>query len=175
MSLGRRKSVKRGSGLSDSLSSMRGEEARLWFRRTKIGLMIASLENSLFKLAGSSVIVSPGNGFPEPGQASASLLFADGTRLQAEYWRLIEDGRASVSSFDHQQKYGLPAVIDAVQELQEKLSSRVVVQALHDRETGDLLFTFTGNTKLQILNVTGYEIWEIRFPDGTGEYSNYAK
>jgi len=32
-----------------------------------------------------------------------------------------------------------------------------------------------GDLKLQILNFTGYEIWEIRFPDGTGEYSNYAK
>jgi hypothetical protein len=49
------------------------------------------------------------------------------------------------------------------------------VQALHDRETGDLLLTFTGDTKLRILNVTGYEIWEVRFPDGTGEYSNFAK
>ena len=137
--------------------------------------MIASLENSLAKLAASSVVVSSGNGFPEPAQASVALVFADGTRLQAEYWRLIEDGRAGVSSFDHQQKYGLPAVIDAVQELQEKLSSRIVVEALHDEETGDLLFKFTGNIKLQILNVTGYEIWEIRFPDGTGEYSNYAK
>jgi hypothetical protein len=137
--------------------------------------MIASLENSLSKLATSSAMVSPGNGFPEPGQASVLLLFADGTRLQAEYWRLIENGRASVSSFDHQQNYGLPAVIGAVQELQEKLSSRAVVKALHDQETGDLLFRITGETKLQISNVTGYEIWEIRFPDGTGEYSNYAK
>ena len=120
-------------------------------------------------------MVSPGNGFPEPGQASVLLLFPDGTRLQAEYWRLIEDGRAIVSSFDHRQNYGLPALINAVQELQEKLSSSVVVTALHDQETGDLLFQFTGDTRLQILNVTGYEIWEIRFPDGTGEYSNYAK
>jgi hypothetical protein len=144
-------------------------------RHGKVRTMIASLKNSLAKLATSSVTVSPGNGFPEPGQASVTLVFDDGTRLQAEYWRVIEDGRASVSSFDHQQKYGLPAVIDAVQELQEKLSSRIVVEALHDQETGDLLFKFTGEIKLQILNVTGYEIWEIRFPDGTGEYSNYAK
>jgi len=50
-----------------------------------------------------------------------------------------------------------------------------VVEALHDQETGDLLFKFTQDIKLQILNVTGYEIWQIRFPDGTGEYSNYAK
>ncbi|HEY1744479.1 MAG TPA: hypothetical protein VGG18_15020 [Granulicella sp.] len=136
--------------------------------------MLASLQNSLSKLAASSVTVSSGNGFPEPGQASVTLLFTDGTTLQAEYWRLIEGGRASVSSFDHQQKYSLPEAIDSVQILHEKLESKVVLEAVHDGETGDLLFKFTEETKLQILNVTGYEIWEIRFPDGTGEYSNYA-
>ncbi len=24
-------------------------------------------------------------------------------------------------------------------------------------------------------NFTGYEVWEFRFPDGTGELSNYAR
>jgi hypothetical protein len=136
--------------------------------------MAVSLQNSLSNLVGSSVTVSPGNGYPEPGQASAALLFGNGTRLQAEYWRLIEGGRASFSSFDHQQKYGLPAVIDAIKELRERLAGKLVIEAVHDQETGDLLFKFTHDIKLQILNVTGYEIWEIRFPDGTGEYSNYA-
>jgi hypothetical protein len=137
--------------------------------------MPASLQDALSKLVTCSVVVSPGNGFPEPGQASVSLLFVDGTRLQAEYWRLIEEGAASFSSFDHQQIYGLPAAIDAVEELQKRLSGRAVVEALHDQETGDLVFKFTGDTKLQILNVTGYEIWEIRFPNGAVEYSNFAK
>ena len=136
--------------------------------------MLTNFQNSLSKLAASSVKVSSGNGFPEPGQASVALLFDDGTRLQAEYWRLSEGGRASVSSFDHQQKYGLPEAIDSVQILQEKLEGKILLEAVHDRETGDLMFKFTGETKLQILNVTGHEIWEIRFPDGTGEYSNYA-
>ena len=78
--------------------------------------MRASLQNSLLRLSGSTVAVSPGNGYPEPGQASVLLLFGEGTKLQAEFWRLIEHGRASFSSFDHQQKYGLPVVIDAIQE-----------------------------------------------------------
>jgi hypothetical protein len=137
--------------------------------------MRASLQNSLLRLSGSTVAVSPGNGYPEPGQASVLLLFGEGTKLQAEFWRLIEHGRASFSSFDHQQKYGLPVVIDAIQELRERLADKMVEEAVLDEETGDLLFRFTHDTKLQILNVTGYEIWDIRFPDGTGEYSNYAK
>jgi hypothetical protein len=55
------------------------------------------------------------------------------------------------------------------------LASKRDIDALHDRETGDLVFRFSGNTKLQILNVTGYEIWELRLPSGAVEYSNYAK
>jgi hypothetical protein len=137
--------------------------------------MPASLQDALSELVMSSVVVSPGNGFPEPGQAAVSLLFMNGTRLKAEYWRLIENGAASYSSFDHQQKYGLPATIDAVEELRNRLSGKTVIDAFHDRETGDLVFKFIGNTKLQILNVTGYEIWELRFPSGAVEYSNYAK
>ena len=27
----------------------------------------------------------------------------------------------------------------------------------------------------QVFNFTSYEVWEICFPNGTGEYSNYAK
>jgi hypothetical protein len=151
------------------------EVMHLWPRDGKVSDMLASLQNSLSKLAGFSVMVSPGNAFPEPGMASAELSFADGTRLQAEYWRLIEDGRSSFSSFDHQQIYGLPARIDAIQKLRDRLAGQTVVEALHDQETGDLLFKFTQDVKLQVLNVTGYEIWQITFPDGTGEYSNHAK
>lgn len=87
----------------------------------------------------------------------------------------MENGAASYSNFDHHQKYGLPASIDAVEELCGRLSTRTVIEALHDQETGDLVFGFTGNTKLQILNVAGYEIWELRFPNGAVEYSNRAK
>ena len=137
--------------------------------------MPASLQDTLSKLMNSSVLVSPGNGFSEHGQASVALMFVDGTRLQAEYWRLIEGGAASYSSFDHEQKYGLPAPINAVEELRKRLAGRIVLEALHDKETGDLVFRFSGDTKLQILNVTGYEIWEVTLPNGAVEYSNYAK
>jgi hypothetical protein len=103
------------------------------------------------------------------------IVFSDGTQLRADYWRVIKDGRASISSFDHQQKYGLPAPIDSMEFLAKELQGQVVTEARHDRETGDLLFWFTNNIKYQIFNVTSYEIWEIDFPDGTGEYSNYNR
>jgi len=137
--------------------------------------MLASLRESLSKLVASSVAVSEGNGFPAPGQASVALHFADGTILQAEFWRLVEDGRPIFGSFDHRQTYGRPTAIDAIQLLQERLAGETVTEALFYQATGDFLFRFTHDTMLEIWNVTGYEVWEIRFPDGTGEYSNYAK
>jgi hypothetical protein len=107
--------------------------------------------------------------------ASVQLIFANGTRLEAEYWRLVIDGKAGISSFDHQQKYGLPAPIDAVVTLHDTLRDKLVTNAFLNNKTGDLHFEFAGNITLQVFNFTGYEIWHIRFPDGTGEYSNYAK
>jgi hypothetical protein len=136
--------------------------------------MVVNLEKPLSDLRGASAVVSPGNGYPEPGMASVQLLFANGTRLTAEYWRLIMDGKAGISSFDHQQKYGLPAPIDAVT-LREALQDKLVTNAFLDHKTGDLLFELAGNITLQVFNFTSYEIWQISFPDGTEEYSNYVK
>jgi hypothetical protein len=43
-----------------------------------------------------------------------------------------------------------------------------------DEATGDLHFRFGIEVTLHVFNFTGFEIWEVRFPDGTGELSNYA-
>lgn len=137
--------------------------------------MATSFEKSLSLLIDASAEVLAGDGYPEPGQASIKVFFANGTRLRAEYWRLIVDDKAGISSFDHQQKYGLRVPIDAVQSLCEILQDKRVTNVLLDQKTGDLHFEFGGSITLQVLNFTGYEIWEINFPDGTVEYSNYAK
>jgi hypothetical protein len=135
--------------------------------------MERSLETSLAKLIHASVRVSAGNGYAEPGAASLRLDFADGTWMQADYWRVMKDGSRKLSSFDHQQKYGLPAPIDAIDQLRGLIADADLTSATVDRGSGDLFFGFENGAKLQILNVTGYEVFEIRFPDGTGEYSNY--
>jgi hypothetical protein len=88
---------------------------------------------------------------------------------------LIRDGKERVSSFDHDQKYGLPAPLDAVKEVEAALRGKVVTNAVLDAETGDLQFQFGENAKLQIFAFSGHEVWEIHFSDGTGEYSNFAK
>lgn len=111
----------------------------------------------------------------DAGSASIVIIFSDGTRLRADYWRLIKKGKAHFSNFDHQQQYGMPERINAKKDLSEELSNKEVVSAEIDKETGDLIFKLTDNLKLEVLNFTGYEVWEMTFPDGSGEYSNYAK
>lgn len=80
-------------------------------------VMLRNLEELLTKLKSCSVSVSPSDQYPEPGKASVYLDFADGSKLRADYWRVTKGGRASVSSFDHEQQYGLPAPINAIAEL----------------------------------------------------------
>jgi hypothetical protein len=110
----------------------------------------------------------------DPTNAAVAITFSEGTRLRTEYWRLIKSKKAYLSSFDHQQKYGLPAPIDAVDALKRELEGKALSCVRFDEETGDLQFEFANDSKFQALNFTGYEVWEISFPDGTGEYSNYA-
>ena len=132
-------------------------------------------DESLLHLKGGPVQVVALDSPSDPGAACIQFLFQNGAMLRADYWRVSKDGRASLSSFDHKQQYGLPAPINAASELKEQLTNKVLIDARLDGETGDLLFRFTDNINLQVLNVTSYEVWEIKFPDGTGEYSNYAK
>ncbi len=137
--------------------------------------MVKNFDKSMFKLRNTSVHVSATNYHPEPVTASVELLFGNGSKLRAKYWRVTKDGKVGVSSFDHQQQYGLPTPIDAIKELRDHLRDKTVTHAQLDGESGDLFFEFSGNIKFRVFNFTSYEVWEIHFPDGTGEYSPYAK
>ena len=103
-----------------------------------------------------------------------SVEFSDTTRLSAQFWRLMKDGRPLVSIFDHREQYGLPAPIDALQLADDELRGKEILDATMDATTGDLRFRFDGELILQVFNFTAFEIWEFRFPDGTREFSNYA-
>ncbi|MGW0635920.1 hypothetical protein [Nocardia salmonicida] len=103
-----------------------------------------------------------------------AIEFSDGTRLSAQFWRLTKEGRPEVSIFDHRRQYGLPAPIDAVSILRGELVGKTLLAAEMDRTVADLRFVFAGELTLEVFNFTGFEIWELTFPDGTGELSNYA-
>jgi hypothetical protein len=140
-----------------------------------VTMTVENFDASLSRLKSGSVNVSDSGAFPEPGAASVQLLFSDGSRLRADYWRIVKGEKAGVSSFDHRQQYGLPSPIDAIVHLQEELQDKTVTDARLDERTGDLLFRFTGGLEFQVFNFTGSEVWEIHFPNGTGEYSPYAR
>lgn len=86
----------------------------------------------------------------------------------------MKNDRADLSSFDHGQRYGGPAPIDAFRQLEEELQGKSVSDAFLDTRTGDLQFNFEDRIEFRVFNFTGYEVWEIHFPNGTVEYSPYA-
>jgi hypothetical protein len=92
-------------------------------------MVVNGFETSLASLKGTTATASNANRFPEPGLASIDLLFSDGSRIRADYWRIIQGNRASTSSFDHMQKYGLPAPIDALWEIAKLLDGATVREA----------------------------------------------
>ena len=137
--------------------------------------MLSSFNDSLSRLISNSVQVEEFEAYTNTDMAGVRLTFANGTALQANYWRVVKGGKEFISSFDHRQIYGLPALIDAIAELRRELQDKTVIEAQLDKETGDLFFQFTENVKLQIFAFTAYEIWRISFPDGTEEYSNHIE
>jgi hypothetical protein len=136
---------------------------------------VKEFDKSLLGLKNETVRVAASNYYADSDKASVQLLFDSGTRLRADYWRVTKDGSARISSFDHEQKYGLPAPIDAVAELKSHLEDKTVIDVRLDKETGDLFFRFSDGINFQVFSFTSYEAWEIQFPDGSGEYSNFAK
>ena len=81
--------------------------------------MLKTFDKSLRNLKNGSVRVSAVNAQAAPGKASALLLFANGTRLRADQWRLIKKGREPISSFD-QLEESTPAA-NAIGKLNEQL------------------------------------------------------
>lgn len=136
--------------------------------------MTKSFEQSLSELKNATIAVVADDIPDAEGTASIVVKFSDGTVLNAAYWRLVQDGRALFSSFDHKNKYGLPAPFDAKEQLSILLNAKICIDVKFDRETADLNFLFDGTTKLQVFNFTAYEIWQLNFRDGTVEYSNHA-
>lgn len=137
-------------------------------------MVVKNFDESLANLRGAVVQAIPGPDYAEPCRASVQLIFENGSRLRTQFWRITEPGRYSLTSFDHQQKYGLPAPIDAIKEFQDRLQYRFVSDVRLREGTRDLVFDFAGGLRLEVFGLTGYEDWDIQFPDKTGEYSNHV-
>src|SRR5581483_2970911 len=112
-------------------------------------------EMSLARLRNVAATIVPDDLPDEEGSAAIAVKFSDGTVLKFFYWRLIQDGRARLSSFDHQKKYGLPASIDAKERISAALSGKICLNVHFDGETGDLTLAFSDALRLQVFNFTG--------------------
>ncbi len=55
-----------------------------------------------------------------------------------------------------------------------ELVGNVIASCEMSATTGDLRFRFERDIELEVFNFTAFEIWELVFPDGSGELSNYA-
>jgi hypothetical protein len=94
--------------------------------------------------------------------------FESGGGITAECpWRLLRGGAICVSSEDHNQQYGLPAPVDAANEIAGQLAGRPVSQVTVADGSADLHVTFGSEYQLQIIPFSsGYESWEASSPDG---------
>lgn len=140
-----------------------------------LAMDVQEFEGSLLSLKGTITNISPHDEISETSDASVRISFSDGSTLRADYWRLIKHSKADISSFDHNQKYGLPAPIDAIRHLRNELAGTALIEARRESQTGDLRFIFDNGIEMQVLNFTSYEVWELCLPDKISMYSNYAK
>ena len=92
----------------------------------------------------------------------------DTSRISVECpWRLLLKGKFRLSSEDHNQKYGLPAPINAATEANKLLNNSSIVSAEIRHGTSDLLLNFEGELRLEVIPVfSGYEAWQFSTPQG---------
>jgi hypothetical protein len=67
-------------------------------------------------------------------------------------WRLIQNNLIVVTSYDHGQKFGLPAPVDSAQEVLSAVKTLRVQKVSVITDTGDLVVQFSENVYLQCLN-----------------------
>ena len=89
--------------------------------------------------------------------------FSDAESLRAGcLWRLMRNGRLSLTSNDHGQKFGLTQPVDAVLLAAASLTGKEVVSIAWSDETGDLGIILGDDLVLQVLvDSSGYETWEL--------------
>lgn len=102
----------------------------------------------------------------EPAQWIFKL--GESSRLSVECpWRLLRKGKIRVSSEDHNQKYGLPAPIDAAAEANKLLGDVRIITASVRHGTSDLIVNCEGELTLEVTPFSsGYEAWQLSTPEG---------
>ena len=89
--------------------------------------------------------------------------FADDVSLWTESaWRFMDAEHIVITSEDHQQKFGLPAPVDAAEWVLSRVGSSPVSAVSIRSRTGDLLVRFGELHELELLQMSsGYEAWHL--------------
>jgi hypothetical protein len=75
-------------------------------------------------------------------------------------WRLIEASRVELTSEDHDQRFGLPAPVNAAAELSRRIGGATVTSVVLREGSLDLELEFDSGPKLQVIPTSsGYEAW----------------
>jgi hypothetical protein len=108
--------------------------------------------------------------------------FSTGSFIVVEcVWRILGNS-ILLTSEDHQQRFGLPAPLDALAHAAELLVGDLVTEFILREDSLDLLYKFSRGHRLEILPTSaGYEAWQIVSPQrqhiiagGGGRLSTYT-
>lgn len=109
--------------------------------------------------------------------------FSRGDQIGTESpWRFVTDQGIVVTSEDHEQQFGLPLPVDAVERVKTALGTAPITNVHHDAKTGDIFICFSEDRYLQFLQMScGYEGWRLLIGDfeficmGGGGYTSFER
>jgi hypothetical protein len=92
----------------------------------------------------------------------------DSARLDVEcLWRIAQGNSVLLTSEDHGQQFGLPAVVDALHCARKLLLQKPIVGVRLQQPAGDLRISLGACTELEIISTSsGYESWQVQGPGG---------
>lgn len=104
--------------------------------------------------------------FHEPSRWTFSL--GKDRSLSVEcLWRLVTAQGTAVTSEDHNQRFGLPAPVDAASECLTLLATSLISSVCLDEMTADLALILGGDLRLEIVTTSSaYENWQLHDPNG---------
>ena len=82
-------------------------------------------------------------------------------------WRLVAAQGTAVTSEDHNQRFGLPAPVDAASECLNLIAMSPISSVRLEELTADLTLALGGELSLEIVTTSsGYENWQVHDPNG---------
>jgi len=88
--------------------------------------------------------------------------FADKIGISVSgFWRLLEKNHIVLVSLDHGHKFGLTEPLDLKEEIKNRLTAKKIIKIVVNKDTADLILTFTDQFKLEIyIASSNYETYD---------------